>query len=50
MNRIEVRYTIEGVPRAREFETMDDAEAFVTSLVEAYGEDYIKGLIIERQE
>jgi hypothetical protein len=49
-NVIEVRYSIEGVPRCNRFETMDEAEAFVTSLLIAYGEGPIEGLTIEQLE
>jgi hypothetical protein len=50
VKRITVRYTIEGVPHFREFESIDEAEAFVTYLMESYGDEYLKGLTIETQE
>jgi hypothetical protein len=50
IKRVAVRYTIEGVLRSREFDTIEEAEAFVTSLMESYGDDYLKGLTIETQE
>jgi hypothetical protein len=50
MKRVEVRYTIEGILRSQEFETMEEAESFVTSLMISYGEEYIQGLVIEQRE
>jgi hypothetical protein len=45
--RIVVSYTIGEDFRSREFETMEEAEAFMASLLESYGEDYLQGLVLE---
>jgi hypothetical protein len=50
MKCIEVRYTIEGVQRSQEFETIEEAESFVNSLLISYGDEYIQGLVVEQLE
>jgi hypothetical protein len=50
MSRITVRYGIEGVIHARNFDTMDEAEEYVSHLLEMYGDEYIQGLTVEKQD
>ena len=50
MSCFEVRYSIEGFPRSRKVESMEDAEAYMVTLIATYGDEYIQDLVIEKQE
>lgn len=43
-NKIEVSYTIEGTPHTYQFDTEEEAEAFVMMLLTSYGDEYINSL------
>jgi hypothetical protein len=50
MNRTQVRYTIDGSPFSHQFDTQEEAEAFVFALLTSYGDANIQGLIMENLE
>jgi len=50
MGNIVVSYRKEGSFNSYTFDSMDDAQDFVTSLLEEYGDSYIQDLTIEKRE
>lgn len=50
VSKVLVSYVIEDSPRSLVLDSMEDAESFVSSLLEMYGEEHVHKLIIERVE